>query len=117
MPLALFGADTGVEQGDLPSTWITGGPNCLTVPAWQIQDYNPNFYILRESGCTNYEKPFLYLIFGRDRALLVDTGAGASDAAVVTQKLIAGWLKTQLAQIDCVDGGAFARAWRSRCRR
>ena len=89
---ALFAADTGVEQGDLPFGWITGGPNCLTVPAWQIHEYNPNFYILRESGCTNYEKPFLYLIFGRDRALLVDTGAGASDAAVVTQKLIAGWL-------------------------
>jgi glyoxylase-like metal-dependent hydrolase (beta-lactamase superfamily II) len=93
MPLALFGADTGVEQGELPSAWITGGPNCLTVPAWQIHEYNPNFYILRESGCTNYEKPFLYLIFGRDRALLVDTGAGASDAAAISQRLIAGWLK------------------------
>jgi glyoxylase-like metal-dependent hydrolase (beta-lactamase superfamily II) len=90
---ALLGADGGLEQGELPSAWITGGPNCLTVPAWQIHEYNPNFYILRESGCTNYEKPFLYLIFGRDRALLVDTGAGASDAAAVTQKLIAGWLK------------------------
>ncbi|HEY1496464.1 MAG TPA: MBL fold metallo-hydrolase [Candidatus Solibacter sp.] len=93
-PLALLGADNGVEQGELPSVWITGGPNCLTVPAWQIHQYNDNFYILRESGCTNYEKPFLYLIFGRDRAMLVDTGAGASDAAAVTQKLIAGWLKT-----------------------
>jgi glyoxylase-like metal-dependent hydrolase (beta-lactamase superfamily II) len=94
-PFALLAADTGVEQGELPPAWITGGPNCLTVPAWQIHQYNANFYILRESGCTNYEKPFLYLIFGRDRALLVDTGAGASDAAAVTQKLIAGWLKSQ----------------------
>jgi glyoxylase-like metal-dependent hydrolase (beta-lactamase superfamily II) len=94
-PFALLAADTGVEQGELPSAWITGGPNCLTVPAWQIHQYNASFYILRESGCTNYEKPFLYLIFGRDRALLVDTGAGASDAAVVTQRLIAGWLKSQ----------------------
>jgi hydroxyacylglutathione hydrolase len=92
-PLALLGADTGVEQGELLSSWITGGPTCLTVTAWQIHEYNPNFYILRESGCTNYEKPFLYLIFGRDRALLVDTGAGASDAAAVTQRLIGGWLK------------------------
>jgi glyoxylase-like metal-dependent hydrolase (beta-lactamase superfamily II) len=77
----------------LPSVWITGGPNCLTVPPWQIHEYNSSFYILRESGCTNYEKPFLYLIFGRDRALLVDTGAGASDAAAVTRKLIDAWLK------------------------
>jgi glyoxylase-like metal-dependent hydrolase (beta-lactamase superfamily II) len=81
-----------VEPGAFPQSWITGGPNCLTVPPWQIHEYNANLYILRESGCTNYEKPFLYLFFGSERALLIDTGAGASDAAAVTQKLIAGWL-------------------------
>lgn len=83
----------GIETGTLPKAWLTGGPNCLEVPDWQIHEYNATFYILRESGCTNYEKPFLYLIFGRERALLVDTGAGASDAAAVTQKLIARWAK------------------------
>jgi glyoxylase-like metal-dependent hydrolase (beta-lactamase superfamily II) len=77
----------------MPASWITGGPNCLEVPDWQIHEYNPSFYILRESGCTNYEKPFLYLIFGGAKAMLVDTGAGESDAAVVTAKLIAKWLK------------------------
>ncbi len=83
----------GIEPGVLPKTWLTGGPNCLEVPDWQVHEYNPTFYIIRESGCINYEKPFLYLIFGRERALLVDTGAGASDAAAVTAKLIAGWAK------------------------
>jgi len=93
-PVALLAAGLpGVEQGAFPSAWITGGPNCLEVPDWQIHEYNPNLYILRESGCTNYEKPFLYLIFGTERALLIDTGAGASDAAQVTQKLIAKWCK------------------------
>jgi glyoxylase-like metal-dependent hydrolase (beta-lactamase superfamily II) len=89
---ALLVAAPGVEQGVFPSAWITGGPNCLEVPDWQIHEYNPNLYILRESGCTHYEKPFLYLLFGSERALLIDTGAGASDAAVVTKKLIAKWL-------------------------
>lgn len=84
-----------IEPGELPKVWITGGPNCLEVPAWQIHEYNPSLYILRESGCTNYEKPFLYLFFGHDRALLVDTGAGQSDAAVVVQGLIAKWLKRE----------------------
>ena len=94
VPAALLAAATsGVEQGVFPSTWITGGPNCVEVPDWQIHEYNLNFYILRESGCTHYEKPFLYLLFGVERALLIDTGAGASDAAAVTQKLIAKWLK------------------------
>jgi glyoxylase-like metal-dependent hydrolase (beta-lactamase superfamily II) len=87
MTIAALGQSL-VEPGTLPATWITGGPNCLEVPDWQIHEYNPSFYILRESGCTNYEKPFLYLILGRQRALLVDTGAGASDAAQVVQRLI-----------------------------
>jgi glyoxylase-like metal-dependent hydrolase (beta-lactamase superfamily II) len=91
--LAALAQAPAIETGVLPAAWITGGPNCLEIPDWQVHEYNPNFYILRESGCTNYEKPFLYLIFGRDRALLVDTGAGSSDAAVVVQKLIAKWVK------------------------
>ena len=83
-----------IEPGVLPATWLVAGPNCLEVPDWQIHEYNPTFYILRESGCTNYEKPFLYLIFGRDKALLVDTGAGqAVDTAVTVQKLVANWQK------------------------
>lgn len=82
----------GIEPGALAATWITGGPNCLEVPDWQVHQYNSSFLILRESGCTNYEKPFLYLIFGRDRALLVDTGAGPADTAAFTQKVIGKWL-------------------------
>ena len=89
----LEGATSELEQGSFPSSWITGGPNCLEIPDWQIHEYNPNLYILRQSGCTHYEKPFLYLFFGDKRALLIDTGAGASDAAAVTQKLIAKWLE------------------------
>jgi len=60
----------GLQPGMLPASFLTGGPNCVSVPDWQVHAYNEDFYILRESGCTNYEKPFLYLIFGRDKALL-----------------------------------------------
>jgi hydroxyacylglutathione hydrolase len=66
----------GLEPGLLPASWLSGGPNCVSVPDWQVHEYNDNFYILRESGCINYEKPFLYLIFGDKKALLEDTGAG-----------------------------------------
>jgi glyoxylase-like metal-dependent hydrolase (beta-lactamase superfamily II) len=87
-PLSAF-----IEPGVLPRTWMTGGPKCLEMPAWQVHEYNANFFILRESGCIHYEKPFLYLIFGRDKALLEDTGAGQVDSASVVKDLIAKWAK------------------------
>jgi hydroxyacylglutathione hydrolase len=83
----------GLERGVLPSHWITGGPDCSRVPKWQVHAYNPDLYILRESGCTNYEKPFLYLIFGRDRVLLQDTGAGETNVAEIVNQTIAEWCR------------------------
>ncbi len=80
-----------VETGVLPKGFRPAGPDCLVVPDWEIHEYNPNFFILRESGCINYEKPFLYLIFGRDKVLLEDTGAGKVDTATVVNGLIAKW--------------------------
>lgn len=77
-----------IEGGHLPAAWRTGGPNCIELPDWQVHEYNPDFYILRQSGCIHYEKPFLYLIFGKQRALLVDTGAGESSAADAVTKLM-----------------------------
>jgi glyoxylase-like metal-dependent hydrolase (beta-lactamase superfamily II) len=88
--LAIVSVAHAVEPGVLPTTWITGGPDCAAVPNWQVQQYNPTLYILRESGCTNYEKPFLYLFLGSERALLVDTGAGPVDTATQVLKLTGG---------------------------
>ncbi|HEY3839034.1 MAG TPA: MBL fold metallo-hydrolase [Bryobacteraceae bacterium] len=74
----------GLQPGVLPGAWRTGGPNCVTVPDWQIHEYNEDFYIIRESGCIHFEKPFLYLIFGENKALLEDTGvASAADKSVI----------------------------------
>lgn len=84
-------ASAFVEPGVLPRSWRPAGPRCMEVPAWQVHEYNPNFFILRQSGCTHYEKPFLYLIFGRDRALLEDTGAGTIDTAPFVMELVAQW--------------------------
>lgn len=81
----------GLERGTLPAQWITGGPDCSTIPKWQVHAYNSNLYILRESGCTNYEKPFLYLFFGKDRALLQDTGAGETNAGQVVAQTLTDW--------------------------
>jgi hydroxyacylglutathione hydrolase len=82
----------GVRTGVLPRTWQISGPQCAANPRFQIHEYNPDFYVLRESGCSNYEKPFLYLLFGKEKALLLDTGAGKTDVARVVQEQIDQWL-------------------------
>src|ERR1700681_2698878 len=88
----------GLRPGTLAEPWLTGGPNCLTVPDWQVHEYNEDFYILRESGCINAEKPFLYLIFGENKALLEDTGVAYDTpdktvipTAPVIMNLMAKW--------------------------
>jgi|SRR5579872_2807407 len=89
----------------LPDRWITGGPNCMEVPEWQVHEYNPDFYILRESGCTNYEKPFLYLLFGKEKALLEDTGAGKADTSRIVDTVITKWLaRNQRTSIALIVG-------------
>ncbi|MEZ5403213.1 MAG: MBL fold metallo-hydrolase [Bryobacteraceae bacterium] len=83
----------GIERGNLPRGWPTGGPRCMEAPEWRVHEYNEDFYILRESGCVHYEKPFLYLIFGNDTAMLMDTGAGATELASTVDGLVAKWLQ------------------------
>ncbi len=82
----------GVRQGKLPRAWPTSGPTCAGKPAFEVHAYNEDFYILRESGCSNYEKPFIFLLFGKEKALLLDTGAGETDVADVVGHTIDAWL-------------------------
>ncbi|MEP6491260.1 MAG: MBL fold metallo-hydrolase [bacterium] len=80
-----------VQPGHLATTWYAGGKSCAG-PQFRVQPYNDDFFVLRQAACTNYEKPFLYLIFGRDRALLFDTGAGGVDVATPIDTLMRAWL-------------------------
>ena len=93
----------GIRPGTLPKAWILGGPKCVEVPEFQVHEYNEDFYIFRQSGCSNFEKPFLFLLFGKDRALLLDTGAGKTDVARVVNTVIANWLaRTKRETIELV---------------
>jgi hydroxyacylglutathione hydrolase len=65
-----------LEGGVLPAGWDTLQADCPSARPWRIHRYNPTFVIIRQTGCTHFEKPFLYLIIGANEALLVDTGAG-----------------------------------------
>ncbi len=63
------------------------------MPEFTIHEYNPNFIILRQSGCADYEKPFLYVIFGTDKALLWDTGSRNGKTRDAVDMVIQRWLK------------------------
>jgi glyoxylase-like metal-dependent hydrolase (beta-lactamase superfamily II) len=85
-------ADPGYRTGVLPRSWTPSGPKCVKIPEFQIHQYNEDLFILRQSGCTNYEKPFLYLLFGTDKVMLLDTGAGNVNVAQAVKRVIDGWL-------------------------
>lgn len=78
--------------GGFPDHWISGGPDCGTEPNIQIHQYNENLYILRQSLCTNFEAPFIFLIFGEDKVLMQDTGAGGIAIANTVYGIIDNWL-------------------------
>ncbi|HTE54416.1 MAG TPA: MBL fold metallo-hydrolase [Kofleriaceae bacterium] len=82
------GADGGVTDRDaatascrsaadtFPPAWIRGGPDCGAEEEIQVHRLDQDTFILRQSLCTSFEAPFLYLLFGQDRVLLEDTGDG-----------------------------------------
>jgi hydroxyacylglutathione hydrolase len=76
--LPVFGK---IVAGSMDVKWSEGAINCKKSPPppVQVHRYNTQTFILRESLCATYEGPFLYLLVGSERALLIDTGA-VSDA-------------------------------------
>jgi glyoxylase-like metal-dependent hydrolase (beta-lactamase superfamily II) len=64
----------------------------MELPEFQVHEYNEDMYILRESGCVHYEKPFVYLLFGKDKVLLLDTGAGKPEVARLVKHIVDKWL-------------------------
>jgi hydroxyacylglutathione hydrolase len=81
-----------IERGVLPTHWLSQGSKCMEIPEWQVHEYNPNLFILRQSPCTDYEKPFVYLFFGKDKALLWDTGSRNGNLALAIQHTVKNWL-------------------------
>jgi glyoxylase-like metal-dependent hydrolase (beta-lactamase superfamily II) len=57
--------------------WNHGSANCADNgdPAIEVYSYSPTSFILRQNKCLSYEAPFMYVLIGDERALLLDTGA------------------------------------------
>jgi glyoxylase-like metal-dependent hydrolase (beta-lactamase superfamily II) len=73
------------------SEWINATDG--TEPEVQVQRYDQDTFVLRQSIRTNFEGPFLYLIFGGDRALLLDSGAGGLLIRPHVESVMKQWLE------------------------
>ncbi|MGW4650465.1 MBL fold metallo-hydrolase [Kitasatospora sp. NPDC004289] len=60
--------------------WIHGSESSKhnTDPDIQVYAYDEHTLILRQNKAVHFEAPFLFLLFGAERAVLIDTGATAS---------------------------------------
>ncbi|MBT2744952.1 MULTISPECIES: MBL fold metallo-hydrolase [unclassified Lysobacter] len=68
----LFAVALPAPALDLPQRWIHGAAG---EPSLQVHQAAPGLWVLRQSKASNFEAPFMYLIAGDRRALLLDTGA------------------------------------------
>jgi len=78
---------------NLDVRWICGDPG---EPPIQVHAYDPDTFVLRQGKATSFEAPFLYLLFGTERALLLDTGATADAARLplreTIDRIVSAWL-------------------------
>ena len=72
-------AHSQLVPGTMDVHWNEGSKDCVKnpQPPLQVHRYNAQTFILRQSLCATYEAPFIYLLIGKTKSLLIDTGAVA----------------------------------------
>ena len=85
----VLGAATSGAPGPRFAHWIDG--TTAAEPEMQIQAIDADTFVIRQSVRTNFEAPFLYLLFGSDRAILIDTGAGGLQIRPTIERVIDDW--------------------------
>lgn len=85
----LIGAAPPAPEPPAFTHWIDG--TTPTEPETQVQAIDADTFVIRQSVKTNFEAPFLYLLFGKDRALLIDTGAGGLKVRPTIDRIVADW--------------------------
>jgi hydroxyacylglutathione hydrolase len=76
IPFMSLPAWAQLVPGSMDVHWNEGSPDCAKNPQAPLQQYpyNAQTFIFRENLCTTFEAPFMYLLIGSSKALLIDTG-------------------------------------------
>lgn len=95
-----------VAGRSLDVRWIHGSESAKhnTDPEIQVHHYDEHTVILRQNKAVNYEAPFLFLLFGNDRAVLLDTGATTEPAYFPLRRVVDGLVADWLAARSAPDG-------------
>ena len=93
-----IGFPDGAAVLDLDVAWIHGSEAAKynTDPDIQVHACDEHTYFLRQNMAVSYEAPFMFLLFGACRAVLLDTGATANAQFFPLRRtvdsIIDGWL-------------------------
>ena len=93
-----IGFGDGAGMVNLGVAWIHGSQAAKynTDPDIQVHACDEHTYILRQNKAVHYEAPFMFLLFGASRAVLLDTGATANPSffplRAVVDAIVDGWL-------------------------
>jgi hydroxyacylglutathione hydrolase len=76
--------------GSMDVHWNEGAPNCANnpQPPFHIHQYNARTFIFRENFCATFEAPFMYLLIGSTKAVLIDTGDVADPSQMPLAKTV-----------------------------
>lgn len=74
--LAVLIARADPAPGSTDMHWDAGAEDCAAKPhpPLEVHAYDAATYVIREDLCATWEAPFIYLLIGQDKALLIDTG-------------------------------------------
>ncbi len=87
------------EVEPLDVRWIHGSISSKhnSDPDLQSHWYDEDTVILRQNKAIDYEAPFLFLLFGQQRAVLLDTGATVSERYFPLREVVDDLIQTWLA--------------------
>jgi hydroxyacylglutathione hydrolase len=83
-------ARSQIATGSMSMHWNEGAKDCEASPQppLEVHAFNSRTFILRENLCATFEAPFMYLLIGSAKALLIDTGDVADPNRMPLEKTV-----------------------------